>query len=98
MKIVIYGSGGIGGYFGAKLAAAGEDVHFIARGAHLEAMQSTGLRVKRPSGDLHLPAVQATDDAAAIGIADLVIVAVKLYDSQGFRLRDKTLWYEKIIG
>ena len=82
MKIAVFGSGGIGGYFGARLAAAGEDVHFIARGAHLEAMRAGGLRVRSMGGDLHLETVHATDDAAAIGPVDVVLVAVKLYDTE----------------
>jgi 2-dehydropantoate 2-reductase len=62
MKIVVVGAGGVGGYFGARLAAAGADVHFLARGAHLAAMRSRGLRIESPKGDLHLPQVAATDD------------------------------------
>ncbi|HIC29265.1 MAG TPA: 2-dehydropantoate 2-reductase, partial [Rhodospirillales bacterium] len=69
MKIVFFGSGGIGGYFGARLAAAGEDVHFIARGRHLAAMKSNGLRVNSPLGDVHLETPQATDDPAQCGPA-----------------------------
>ena len=56
MKIAVVGAGGVGGYFGARLAGAGEDVHFIARGSHLDALQSAGLRLVSPKGDLHLPA------------------------------------------
>ena len=82
MKIVFFGSGGIGGYFGARLAAAGEDVHFIARGRHLAAMKSNGLRVNSPLGDVHLETPQATDDPAQCGPADLVVVGVKLYDTE----------------
>jgi 2-dehydropantoate 2-reductase len=59
MKIAIVGSGGVGGYFGGRLAAKGVDVAFLARGAHLAAMRSRGLRILSPSGDLHLPAVKA---------------------------------------
>ncbi|MFB3135962.1 MAG: ketopantoate reductase family protein, partial [Rhodospirillales bacterium] len=81
MKIAVFGSGGIGGYFGARLAAAGGDVHFIARGAHLEAMRAGGLRVRSLNGDLHMETVHATDDPAAIGPVDVVLVAVKLYDT-----------------
>ncbi len=76
MKIAVFGSGGIGGYFGARLAASGGDVHFIARGAHLEAMRAGGLRVRSAKGDLHMETVHATDDPAAIGPADVVVVAV----------------------
>jgi len=82
MKIVFFGAGGIGGYFGARLAASGEDVHFIARGRHLEAMRNDGLRVKSPLGDIHIDAPQATDDPSECGNADLVVVGVKLYDTE----------------
>lgn len=81
MRSVILGSGGVGGYFGGRLAEAGADVTFLARGAHLEAMRARGLRVLSPKGDLHLPRVNATDDPRAIGHADIVLFAVKLYDT-----------------
>lgn len=80
MKIAIFGSGGVGGYFGGKLAASGEDVTFLARGAHLAAMQSEGLHISSPLGDVHLPKVQATDRPQAIGPVDVVLFTVKLYD------------------
>jgi 2-dehydropantoate 2-reductase len=81
MRIAIVGSGGVGGYFGARLAAAGADVSFLARGAHLQAMRSKGLTITSFKGDLHLPRVNATDDPAAIGPADIVLFTVKLYDT-----------------
>jgi 2-dehydropantoate 2-reductase len=80
MKIAIFGSGGVGGYFGGRLAAAGEDVTFLARGAHLSALQSDGLHIQSPNGDLHLPKVQAADRPQAIGPVDVVLFTVKLYD------------------
>jgi 2-dehydropantoate 2-reductase len=80
MKIAIFGSGGVGGYFGGRLAAAGEDVTFLARGAHLTAMQNEGLHIASPLGDVHLPSVQATDRPQAIGPVDVVLFTVKLYD------------------
>ena len=80
MKIAIFGSGGVGGYFGGRLAAAGEDVTFLARGAHLTAMQKDGLHIVSPQGDMHLPKVQATDRPQAIGPVDVVLFTVKLYD------------------
>ncbi len=82
MKIAIMGSGGVGGYLGARLAAAGQDVTFIARGAHLAAMKSGGLRVYSELGDVELSAVSATDDPAQAGPADVVVFAVKLYDME----------------
>lgn len=80
MRIAIVGTGGLGGYFGGRLAAAGVDVSFLARGAHLAAMRSSGLRIQSPKGDVHLPKVVATDDPAAIGPVDVVFFTVKLYD------------------
>jgi 2-dehydropantoate 2-reductase len=82
MKIAIMATGGVGGYFGARLAAAGEDVHFIARGQHLAALRANGLVVKSAIGDLHLQSVSATDDPASIGTVDTVIFAVKQYDTE----------------
>jgi 2-dehydropantoate 2-reductase len=82
MKIAIIGSGGVGGYFGARLAASGEDVTFVARGAHLEAMQKNGLKVLSALGDLHLPKVKATSDTKTIGLVDVVMIAVKLWATE----------------
>ncbi len=79
MKIAIYGAGGLGGYYGARLADAGNDVAFIARGAHLEAIRKRGLRISSPLGDMHLPAPVATDRPAEVGPVDLVVVAVKTW-------------------
>jgi 2-dehydropantoate 2-reductase len=81
VRIAILGTGGVGGYFGARLAATGTDVAFIARGAHLEALQANGLRLVSPKGDLHLERVAATDDPAVVGPVDVVFFTVKLYDS-----------------
>src|SRR6201996_2502999 len=80
MKIAVVGAGGVGGGFGAALAKAGADVTFIARGAHLAAMKSEGLRVQSPRGDTHLVPTQATDDPASIGKVDIVLFCVKLWD------------------
>ena len=82
LKIVIFGSGGVGGYFGARLAAAGNDVTFVARGAHFEAMRSHGLRVVSPLGDVSLPEVEVVDRVAQIKHADFVFLTVKLWDTQ----------------
>src|SRR5215471_4807008 len=82
MKIVMMATGGVGGYYGARLAAADEDVHFIARGAHLAALRTNGLKLISANGDIHLRSVQATDDPAMIGTADIVIFAVKQYDTE----------------
>src|SRR5882672_10198502 len=80
MRIAVVGAGGVGGAFGAALAKAGADVTFIARGAHLAAMKSTGLKVKGPRGDTHLVPTQATDNPAEIGMVDIVLFCVKLWD------------------
>ncbi|MEX0347186.1 MAG: ketopantoate reductase family protein [Rhizobiaceae bacterium] len=80
MKIAVMGSGGIGGYFGAQLAGKTDhDVHFVARGAHFEAMRRDGLRVESEIGGDVINPVQVTDDPQAIGPVDIVIFAVKLY-------------------
>ncbi len=81
MRIAIMGSGGLGGYFGARLARGGADVHFVARGRHLEAMRSQGLRIEGPE-PLHVTDVKVTDRAADIGEADVVMLCVKLWDTQ----------------
>ena len=81
MKIAVFGTGGVGGYFGARLAAAGEEVHFIARGRHLEAMRENGLSIESRLGNAHVDPALVTDDPAAVGHADMVMVAVKLYDT-----------------
>jgi len=80
MRIAVMGTGGVGGYFGAKLAAAGHDVTFIARGAHLAALRERGLAIESGVAPLHLPRVQATDDPATIAPVDVVMFCVKLWD------------------
>ena len=80
MRIAVVGAGGVGGGFGAALAQAGADVTFIARGAHLAAMKSKGLRIDSPRGNTHLVPTQATDDPATVGPVDVVLFCVKLWD------------------
>ena len=82
MRIAIVGSGGVGGYFGGRLAAAGADVTFLARGAHLEVMRTDGLRITSPKGDVHLRRVQVAASTGEIGAVDIVLFAVKLYDTE----------------
>ena len=77
MRIAIFGAGGAGGYFGARLARAGEEVIFIARGKHLQAIRRHGLRVATPSGEIVICPAQATDDPAEVGTVDVIIVGVK---------------------
>ena len=79
MRIAVFGAGGVGGYFGGRLAHAGKDVVFIARGDHLNAMQNGGLKVDSIAGDFHVARVEATDEPAAAGKVDVVIVAVKAW-------------------
>jgi 2-dehydropantoate 2-reductase len=83
MRIAMMGSGGIGGYLGARLAQAGENVAFIARGAHLQAMQQHGLRLQSPLGEIELRRVEAAEAPADVGAVDIVVFAVKLYDTEG---------------
>jgi 2-dehydropantoate 2-reductase len=83
LKIAIFGSGGVGGYFGARLAKAGNDVHFLARGAHLAAMREKGLKVQSGSGDLHIARPNVHESPREIGPADVVMFAVKLADVEG---------------
>ncbi|KAB2910902.1 MAG: 2-dehydropantoate 2-reductase [Hyphomicrobiaceae bacterium] len=82
MKITVMGPGGVGGYFGARLAAAGNDVTFVARGAHLEAMRKDGLRLDSEIGKLHLKPVKVVADARDVDAADVVIFAVKMRDTE----------------
>lgn len=77
MRFAVIGAGGVGGYFGGKLAQGGEDVTFIVRGRTLEALRANGLRVDSINGDFHLPRVNATDDPASVGPVDAVLLAVK---------------------
>lgn len=87
MKIAVMGAGGIGGYVGGRLAEAGEDVHLIARGAHLAALRKDGLRVETPDDSFDIPGISATDEPADIGVADVVFFAVKLADTEAAAAR-----------
>ncbi len=79
MHIAIFGVGGVGGYFGGRLAQAGEDIVFIARGKHLKALQTQGLRVESLEGDFVLQPVQAIDDPKQVGRVDAVLLCVKAW-------------------
>ena len=79
MRIAIFGTGGVGGRFGAQLASAGEDVVFIARGEHLLAMQTKGLRLETPEEDILIHPAEASDDPAQVGKVDLVVLGVKTW-------------------
>lgn len=95
MKVAVLGAGAVGGYLGSRLAAARADVHLIARGAHLAALQERGLTLVTPDG-VSTTAVWATDDPAKVGPVDLVLFCVKSYDTEsaaerlGPLLRDGT--------
>jgi 2-dehydropantoate 2-reductase len=82
MRVGVMAAGAVGGYFGARLVAAGHDVVFFARGAHLAAIRNNGLAVESPLGNLHLKNVQVTDDPTGIAPFDLVLFAVKLWDTE----------------
>jgi 2-dehydropantoate 2-reductase len=82
LKIAVMGSGGVGGYFGGRLSEAGSDVTFIARGAHLAALQKSGLRIESRVGDVQLSPARAVADPAEAGTVDVVMFTVKLADTQ----------------
>jgi 2-dehydropantoate 2-reductase len=82
MRIAVVGAGGVGGYFGGRLARSGQDVTFIARGTHLDALRAQGLRVTSVAGDFVVSPVRATADAGDVGPVDAVIVAVKSWQLQ----------------
>ena len=79
MRIAVFGTGGVGGYFGGRLAHAGNDVTFIARGEHLRAIKASGLQVDSTGGDFVVFPAKATDDVREVGEVDLVIVGVKAW-------------------
>jgi 2-dehydropantoate 2-reductase len=97
MRVAIYGSGGVGGYFGARLAKAGNDVHFIARGAHLRAMRDKGLVVQSGGGNIHLPKPSVHEDPQTIGPVDVVMFAVKLSDVESAAHRLRPLLRERTV-
>jgi len=97
LKIAIYGSGGVGGFFGARLANAGNEVHFIARGTHLAAMRKHGLKVESGSGNIHLPKPNVHEEPAEIGPVDIVMYAVKLGDVESAAHKLKPLLHERTL-
>jgi 2-dehydropantoate 2-reductase len=82
MRVAVMAAGAVGGYFGGRLVAAGHDVAFIARGAHRDAIRRDGLKIETTFGDLHLKDVNVTDDSRQIGAVDVVLFAVKLWDTE----------------
>lgn len=91
MRIAAMAAGAVGGYFGARMAAAGHDVFFIARGANLAAMKANGLKIESVHGDLHLPKPNVTDDPKSVGAVDIVLFAVKLWDTETAAAQAKPL-------
>ena len=90
MRIAVMGAGGVGGYFGARLALAGHEVAFVARGKHLEAIRAKGLAIKSPLGDAAVRA-RASEDPKELGAADVVLFAVKLWDTESAAERIRPL-------
>jgi len=82
MRIAAMGAGGVGGYFGALLARVGHDVAFVARGRHLAAMREGGLRVRASTGEIRIERPTATDDPSTLDVCDVVLFAVKLWDTE----------------
>ena len=82
MRIAVIGAGGLGGYFGARLAQGGADVRFLARGSHLAAMREHGLAIEGGPEVIRVVPVRASDDPADLGVADFVLLAVKLWDTE----------------
>jgi 2-dehydropantoate 2-reductase len=82
MKIAAMAAGAVGAYFGGRMQAAGHDVAYIARRAHLDALRKDGLKIESVHGDLHLPKVNATPDPKEVGPVDVVLFAVKLWDTE----------------
>jgi len=82
MKFAIFAAGGVGGYFGGRLAQAGHDVTFIARGEHLDAIQEAGLKVDSIDGDFVIHPAKVTDDPDSIGAVDVLLVAVKAWQME----------------
>ena len=82
MRMAVMAAGAVGGYFGARMAAAGHDVAFIARGAHRDAIRRDGLKIESAMGDLHLKDVNVADDPKQVGPVDVALFAVKLWDTE----------------
>jgi 2-dehydropantoate 2-reductase len=93
MRIAVVGAGGVGGYFGGRLAQAGEEVIFIARGSHLQALQTEGLRVESLYGDFVIQPVQAAADPATVGAVDAILLAVKTW-----QVREAAQTLQPMIG
>lgn len=97
MKIAIVGTGGVGGYFGAKLSQAGNDVTFLARGEHLKAIRTKGLRVKSILGDFHVEPAKATDTMKEMGASDLIILGIKAWQVKEIAAELPQIMHENTI-
>lgn len=95
MRIAVIGTGAVGGYFGAKLAHAGHEVAFVARGRHLQALCANGLHVTSPNGDLNVKSALCTDDTTIVGAVDLILFCVKSYDTEAAAEQIKPLVAER---
>jgi 2-dehydropantoate 2-reductase len=93
MKIAVFGTGAVGGYFGGRLAQSGEEVIFIARGKHLQAMRDNGLKIDSINGDFIVQPVQATDNPEEVGIVDMVLVGVKAW-----QISDAAVAMKSMVG
>ncbi len=82
MRVAVMAAGALGAYFGGRLAEAGHEVHFIARGAHREAIERDGLKVESPVGSILVKPANVTDDPEKVGVVDVVLFAVKLWDTE----------------
>src|SRR5881396_2733556 len=91
MRIVVMGAGGVGGYFGAKLARAGEDVTFVARGAHLAAIQTQGVRIRSALEGEFTARAQAVSDVTGLAPADVVLLTVKAFDTEAILERARAV-------
>lgn len=97
MRYVIMGSGGIGGFFGGRLAQAGEEVWFVARGKHLEAMKQRGLQINSTAGSFTVQPGTMTDDLSAIGRADVILFCVKAYDTESAARQLSPILHDKSL-
>jgi len=97
MRIAVMGTGAVGGYFGAKLAAAGHDLAFVARGRNLQALRAKGLKVMTPNGDFSVKNALCTDDITKIGRVDVILFCVKSYDTETAAQQIKTLVTDRTV-
>lgn len=97
MKIAIIGTGGVGGYFGGKLAKTGFDVTFLARGKHLEAIKTHGLKIKSIKGDFDIPNAQATDNIQQMGQSDLIMLGVKAWQVKDLAAELSSIMHSKTL-